>query len=109
MEMPALEPPRILPQTVDRRLYRLIHGLPHSPLGDKYVSTLSDLGEGLGWVAAGAALAWLGGARGRRAGLATAIASLGTTYIVQRLVKPVFRRRRPWVERDVLVVGIRTT
>src|SRR5205809_804920 len=109
MEMPALEPPRILPQTVDRRLYRLIHGLPHSPLGDKYVSTLSDLGEGLGWVAAGAALAWLGGARGRRAGLAAAIASLGTTYVVQRLVKPVFRRRRPWVERDVLVVGIRTT
>jgi len=109
MELPALEPPRILPETVDRRLYRLIHGLPHSPLGDKYVSTLSDLGEGLGWVAAGAALAWLGGAKGRRAGLATAIASLGTTYVVQRLVKPVFRRRRPWVERDVLVVGIRTT
>ena len=109
MELPALEPPRILPETVDRRLYRLIHGLPHSPLGDKYVSTLSDLGEGLGWVAAGAALAWLGGAKGRRAGLAAAIASLGTTYVVQRLVKPVFRRRRPWVERDVLVVGIRTT
>src|SRR5438093_13608420 len=109
MELPALEPPRSGPETVDRRLYRRIHGRPHSPLGDKYVSTLSDLGEGLGWVAAGAALAWLGGARGRRAGLAAAIASLGTTYVVQRLVKPVFRRRRPWVERDVLVVGIRTT
>ncbi len=87
----------------------MIHGLPHSPLSDRYVSTLSDLGEGLGWVAAGIGLAWLGGHRGRRAGIATAIASLGTTYVVQRLVKPVFRRRRPWVERDVLVVGIRTT
>jgi len=87
----------------------MIHGLPHSPLGDQYVTTLSDLGEGLGWVAGGAALAWLGGPKGRRAGLATAVASLGTTYVVQRLVKPVFRRKRPWVDRDVLVVGIRTT
>jgi undecaprenyl-diphosphatase len=109
MQTPSVAPPRILPETVDRRLYRLIHGLPHTPLSDRYITTLSDLGEGLGWVAAGVALAWLGGAKGRRAGLATTIASLGTTYVVQRLVKPVFRRKRPWVERDVLVVGIRTT
>jgi len=73
------------------------------------VTLLSDLGEGLGWVAAGVALAWLGGRRGRRAGLATSIASLGTTYVVQQIVKPVFRRNRPFVARDVLVVGIRTT
>ena len=109
MVTPEIEPPRILPETVDRRLYRLIHGLPHSPTGDKYVTTLSDLGEGLGWVAAGVAMAWMGGSRGRRAGVATAIASLGTTYVVQRMLKPVFRRKRPWVDRDVLVVGIRTT
>jgi undecaprenyl-diphosphatase len=109
MQTQSVEPPRILPETVDRRLYRMIHGLPHTPASDRYVTTLSNLGEGLGWVAASIALAWLGGARGRRAGLATAIASLGTTYAVQRLIKPVFRRRRPWVERDVLVVGIRTT
>src|SRR5437868_10051411 len=108
MQTPAVEPPRILPETVDRHLYRMIHRLPHSTVGDRYVTTLSDLGEGLGWVAAGIALAWLGGPKGRRAGLATAIASLGTTYVVQRLVKPVFRRKRPWVERDVLVVGIKT-
>ena len=109
MQTPSVAPPQILPETVDRRLYRMIHGLPHSPVSDRYVSNLSDLGEGLGWVAASIGLAWLGGAKGRRAGLATAIASLGTTYVVQRLVKPVFRRKRPWVERDVLVVGIRTT
>lgn len=109
MQTPSVAPPRIIPETVDRRLYRLIHGLPHSPLSDRYITTLSDLGEGLGWVAAGLALAWLGGAKGRRAGIATAIASLGTTYVVQRLVKPVFRRKRPWVDTDVLVVGIRTT
>jgi undecaprenyl-diphosphatase len=109
MQTPAVAPPRILPETVDRSLYRLIHGLPHSPLGDRYVTTLSDLGEGLGWVAAGIALAWLGGERGRRAGIATSVAALGTTYLVQRMIKPVFRRKRPWVDRDVLVVGVRTT
>ena len=104
-----LEPPQVLPESVDRRLYALIHGLPHSPIGDRYVSILSDLGEGLGWVAAGAALAWLGGSKGRRAGLATVIASLGTTYVVQQRIKPIFRRKRPHVGRDILVVGIRTT
>ena len=109
MDTPELEVPRIIPETVDRRLYRMIHGLPHSPLGDRYVSNLSDLGEGIGWVAAGVALGCLGGERGRRAGIATSIAALGTTYIVQRILKPRFRRKRPWVDRDGLVVGVRTT
>jgi membrane-associated phospholipid phosphatase len=97
-----------LPETIDRRLYRIIHGLPHSQRGDRYVTALSDLGEGLGWVAAGIAIAWLGGQKGRRAGLAAAVASLGTTYLVQQRIKPVFRRRRPHVGRDVIVVGIKT-
>jgi undecaprenyl-diphosphatase len=109
MQTPVVEPPRVLPESFDRRLYSLIHGLPHSPVGDRYVSILSDLGEGLGWVGAGVALAWLGGGRGRRAGLATVIASLGTTYLVQHMIKPIFRRKRPHVGRELLVVGIRTT
>jgi membrane-associated phospholipid phosphatase len=109
MQTPIVEPPRVLPESFDRRLYSLIHGLPHSPVGDRYVSILSDLGEGLGWVGAGVALAWLGGGRGRRAGLAAVIASLGTTYLVQHMIKPIFRRKRPHVGRDLLVVGIRTT
>src|SRR5213594_3804037 len=109
MQTPVVEPPKILPESVDRRVYQMIHGLPHTPVSDRYVTTLSDLGEGLGWVAAGAAIAWLGGARGRRAGLAMSIASLGTTYVVQRLIKPVFRRQRPHIGREVVVVGIRTT
>lgn len=109
MQTSSVDLPRLLPETVDRRLYQAIHGLPHSPLGDRYVTTLSDLGEGLGWVAAGVALAWLDGGRGRRAGAAATVAALGTTYLVQRMIKPVFRRRRPWVDRDVVVVGLRTT
>lgn len=109
MQTPKIEPPQVLPESVDRRLYTLIHGLPHSPTGDRYVSNLSDLGEGMGWVVAGIALAWLGGRTGRRAGIATAAASLGTTYLVQRLIKPIFRRQRPYVGRELVVVGVRTT
>lgn len=109
VEIPTNSRPGILPETFDRRLYTLIHGLPHSPTSDRYVTILSDLGEGLGWVAAGIALAGLGGGKGRRAGAATAVASLGTTYLVQRIIKPVFKRQRPHVGRDVMVVGIRTT
>jgi len=92
---------------VDRRLYRLINGLPHSTTSDRYVSVLSDLGEGLGWVALGIGLAILGGPKGRRAGAATAVASLGATYVVQTRIKPIFRRVRPFVNREARVVGIR--
>ena len=109
MATPTIEPPRVLPPSLDRRLYAAIQGLPHTPVSDRYVAMLSDLGEGLGWVAAAIAVAWLGGAKGRRAGLATAVASLGTTYAVQGLVKPLFSRKRPFVGREISVVGIRGT
>lgn len=92
---------------VDRRLFSLINGLPHSTTSDRYVSVMSDLGEGLGWVAGGIALAVLGGPKGRRAGMATAVASLAATYVVQWRVKPLFRRVRPFVNREARVVGIR--
>lgn len=92
---------------LDRRLFGLVNGLPHSTTSDRYVSVLSDLGEGLGWVAGGAALALLGGPKGRRAGMATALASLAATYVVQQRVKPLFRRVRPFVNREARVVGIR--
>src|SRR5260370_2390987 len=105
---PGITPPQIRPGWGDRRVSEAIQGLPHSREGDRYIALVSDLGEGLGWVAAGIGVAWLGGQRGRRAGIATALASLGTTYVVQRLVKPIFRRRRPFVAREVMVVGIRT-
>src|SRR4029077_6530477 len=38
------------PAGIDRRLFNLINDLPHSSTSDRYVSVLSDLGEGLGWV-----------------------------------------------------------
>ncbi|MHB8688993.1 MAG: phosphatase PAP2 family protein [Candidatus Dormibacteraceae bacterium] len=92
---------------IDRRLYRLINGLPHNETSDRYVSVLSDLGEGLGWVSGGIALAILGGPKGRRAGAATAVASLVATYVVEYRVKPIFRRVRPFVNREARVVGVR--
>jgi undecaprenyl-diphosphatase len=92
---------------IDRRLFTVINELPHSATSDRYVSVISDLGEGLGWVAGGVALAMLGGSKGRRAGLATAVASLAATYVVQTRVKPLFRRVRPFVNRDARVVGTR--
>jgi undecaprenyl-diphosphatase len=92
---------------IDRRLFKLINDLPHTATSDRYVSVLSDLGEGLGWVAGGAALAMLGGSKGARAGAATAVASLAATYVVQTRVKPLFRRVRPFVNRDARVVGKR--
>ncbi len=95
------------PAGIDRRLFRAINGLPHTATSDRYVSVLSDLGEGLGWVAGGVALAILGGPKGRRAGVATAVASLAATYVVQQRVKPLFRRVRPFVNREARVVGIR--
>jgi len=67
---------------IDRRLFTLINGLPHSATSDRYVSVLSDLGEGLGWVTGGVVLALLGGPKGQRAGVATAVASLAATYVV---------------------------
>ena len=91
----------------DRRLYRVLNDLPHTKHSDRYVSVLSDLGEGLGWVAGGIALAILGGPKGRRAGAATAVASLAATYVVQQRVKPIFRRVRPFVNREARVVGVR--
>jgi undecaprenyl-diphosphatase len=91
----------------DRQLYRAINGLPHTRYSDRYVSVLSDLGEGIGWLAGGVAMAILDGRRGRRAGAATAVASLAATYIVQVRVKPLFRRVRPFVNREATVVGVR--
>ena len=95
------------PGGIDRRLYQLINGLPHTTTSDRYVSVLSDLGEGIGWVAGGAALAILGGSKGRRAGAAVAFSSLAATYVVQTRIKPLFRRVRPFVDRESLVVGIK--
>lgn len=103
----AADPVRPAPSSIDRRIFAAIHGLPHSPLSDRYGSVVSDVGEGLGWVMAGAAMAWLGGPKGRRAGIATTLATLSATYLVQRLVKPVFRRQRPFVNSDVVAVGIK--
>lgn len=94
-------------RTLDVRLFRLINSIPHAPRDDLVVGVISDLGQGMGWWAASAWLAATGGRTGLRAGLATTAASVGATYLVQAAIKPVFRRNRPFMSREAIVVGIR--
>jgi membrane-associated phospholipid phosphatase len=102
-------PRRFAPRaSFDRRLYALLNGLPHSYRSDLYVSILSDLGEGAGWWAAALWLALLDGRRGRRVGLATVLATVAASRVAQDLLKPFFRRIRPWHGGHAVVVGRRT-
>jgi undecaprenyl-diphosphatase len=93
--------------TFDRRLYQLVNRLPHTRRGDLYIAIVSDLGEGIGWAAAGIWLAYLDGRRGRRAAVAASAAAWAATTIAQRGLKPIFHRRRPFTDRAAIVVGTR--
>jgi len=95
--------------TFDARVYEFLNGLPHSRFSDRYIGLVSDLGEGAGWAFAGIWLASLDGRRGRRAGIASTGAAALATYIAQRMLKPIFRRNRPWFTREAArVVGGKT-
>lgn len=97
------------PSTLDARAYELLNGLPHNRYSDRYISLVSDLGEGAGWAFAGLWLAALDGRRGRRAAIASTAAAALSTYVAQRLLKPIFRRNRPWFTREAAqVVGGKT-
>lgn len=103
------EAPPVAPSTVDARIYEYLNGLPHSAKSDRYIGLVSDLGEGAGWAFAGIWLAALDGNRGRRAAIASVAGAAGATYIAQRLLKPIFRRNRPWFTREAAkVVGGKT-
>src|SRR5256885_3539507 len=80
----APDPVRAAPSSVDRSIFMAIHGLPHTPYTDRYGSMVSDVGEGLGWVVAGAGIAWLAGSRGRRPGIRGTLPSLSAPYPLQR-------------------------
>src|SRR2546430_16134021 len=84
------------PITFDARAYEFLNGLPHTRYSDRYIGLLSDLGEGAGWAFAGLWLASLGGRQGRRAAIASTAAAVIATYFSQRVLKPIFRRNRPW-------------
>lgn len=107
--MPDKPPAPPAPSTLDARAYELLNGLPHSRFSDRYISLVSDLGEGAGWAFAGIWLASLDGKRGRRAAIASTAAAALSTYVAQRLLKPIFRRNRPWFTREAAqVVGGKT-
>lgn len=92
-------------ETVDARLYIAINGLPHTGYWDDQVELLSDLGKGVGWVAASLWLAIGGGPRGRRAAVGTTAAMFAAVGLVQGPMKAVFRRNRPFKSRLAWVVG----
>jgi undecaprenyl-diphosphatase len=94
-------------QTVDARVYLAINQLPHGSESDAYITLLSDLGKGAGWVAGSIWLTLRDGSRGRRAGLAATTAMFATILLVQGPAKAVFRRRRPFAGRLAIVVGPR--
>ena len=97
------------PATFDARAYEFFNGLPHSRQSDRYIGLVSDLGEGAGWAFAGLWLATLDGHRGRRAAVAAVAAAAVSTYVAQQLLKPIFRRNRPWFTREAAqVVGGKT-
>ncbi|MDQ6772040.1 MAG: phosphatase PAP2 family protein [Candidatus Dormibacteraeota bacterium] len=106
--VPGRRPSRdALPATLDRRLYAAVNRLPHQPDTDRLTTLLSDLGKGVGWAAAGAALAAAGGSRGRRAAVASVGGMLVAVTLVQGPGKTLLRRRRPFVDRIANVVGTR--
>ena len=107
--MPDKPPAPPAPSTLDARAYEFLNGLPHSRYSDRYIGLVSDLGEGAGWAFAGLWLAALDGRRGRRAAIASTAAAALSTYVAQRLLKPIFRRNRPWFTREAAqVVGGKT-
>jgi undecaprenyl-diphosphatase len=75
---------------------------------DEYLSLLSDLGKGAGWVAAAIALLVWGENRDRRAAVATTGAMFAAIGLAQGPVKSLVRRKRPWALKTVRVVGPKT-
>lgn len=104
----ALREPSQLPrrrETLDAKLFLAINGLPRTAYWDQQVELLSDLGKGIGWVAAAGALALDDGRRGRRAAAASTLAMFAAIGLVQGPLKAVFPRRRPFASRLAWVVG----
>jgi undecaprenyl-diphosphatase len=92
---------------LDLELFIALNHLPHSPTSDRAVRFVSDLGKGVGWVAAGGSFALAGGRRGLLAGLAGTSALLGATGLVQLVVKRYFAMRRPYAHLLAIEVGPR--
>jgi undecaprenyl-diphosphatase len=103
---PAVRPAPHRP-TLDARLFLAVNHLPHTHRSDRYISDLSDLGRGAGWIGACVVIAALGGRRGRRAALAALAAAGVATAVVEGGIKPIFRRGRPHFTRPAIEVGAR--
>jgi undecaprenyl-diphosphatase len=88
---------------LDAALFLAVNHLPHPSGADEYISLVSDLGKGAGWVGASIWLALRGGSSGRRAGVAATVAMFSAVGLVQGPFKAIFHRKRPG--RLAIVVG----
>jgi membrane-associated phospholipid phosphatase len=96
-------------QALDAAALQALNRLPHTPNSDRYLSVVSDLGRGVGWVAICAGLAWRDGSWGRRAGARAIVAMLVANFLAQGPMKSAFGRRRPIHSvTGHVVVGART-
>lgn len=96
-------------RALDAALLVAINRLPHTPDSDRYVTILSDLGRGIGWVGLCGALAIGGGPSDRKAAVRTVAAMLLANALGEGLLKRYFKRQRPFHEvHDHIVVGTRT-
>lgn len=96
-------------RALDAALLLKMNRLPHTPMSDRYISLVSDLGRGVGWAALCGWLAWRGGRHGRRVGLRSTAAMLVANAIAQGPMKQFFGRKRPFHDDEGhIVVGKRT-
>lgn len=81
----------------DRALYRLMHGRLRARPLDPVMIIATDIGvKSAAWLAAASVLALFGDGRARRASVVTAASTLTAQAVVNVLMKPLFRRRRPF-------------
>ena len=92
-------------QAMDRAVFDAVASTP-TPSLDRFFVGLSDAADRSRlWLVAGSVVAVVGGERGRRAAVEGVVA-IGMASAVSNLVlKPLARRRRPWVQDDGVVVA----
>ena len=85
-------------RATDRLLYRLLHGKLRARPIDPVMVAATDIGtKSAAWLAVAVILAIFGDRKGRRTGIMTVAATLTAQGLVNMILKPAVRRRRPFL------------